>query len=582
MASCSLVKDFTYTVNTDPAEMHGDSVRLTITVNVPEKGIQKKVRAEITPKIGNTAFGTWTVQGEKVTGNGQTVLFKPGGTATFEMAVPYSMDMEATDVKITGKVFKGLKEKMTLPEKKIADATIITPFLVKKEFKMIYEDDAIIRSVDKTKSATINFERGQSNIKPNELKDIDLTDLLVWIKASQLNNKIKINSIEINGYASPDGVEDRNSNLSNERTKSVRTSVISLMKKTKIANYTDTSNYTLQGKGEDFDGFIEKLSLTTSISESDKNLFIRILDMTKDPVKRETEMKYLGQAYTALEKDVFPKIRRADIVVNYTENGLTDEEIMQASINNPSILGVEELLYAAKNLTQDLNEKARIYQLATSNFGSDFRTHNNLGALSFSQNKMADAKKSLEKSNSIKENIAAKNNLAGVVLIQDNRTQAIKLMAQTKSVDAKNTSIVAYNNAILNIMSGNYSKAENNLKDDSFNKALALTLQGKLPQATKVLSAIATTSESLYLKAIISARSGESVDAVVTNLKQAFAKDSNLKTKASKDREFIKFMNDASFTTAVNENSKKELSKSQSSGIFFSKNFILPKRKIFN
>ena len=552
MASCSLVKDFTYTVNTDPAEMHGDSVRLTITVNVPEKGIQKKVRAEITPKIGNTAFGTWTVQGEKVTGNGQTVLFKPGGNPTFEMAVAYSMDMEATDIKITGKVFKGLKEKMTLPEKKIADATIITPFLVKKEFKMIYEDDAIIRSVDKTKSATINFERGQSNIKPNELKDIDLTDLLVWIKASQLNNKIKINSIEINGYASPDGVEDRNSNLSNERTKSVRTSLISLMKKTKIANYTDTSNYTLQGKGEDFDGFFEQLSLTKSISEADKTLFIRVLEMTKDPVKRETEMKNLGKAFIELEKDVFPKIRRANIVVNYTENGLTDEEIMQASINNPSILGVEELLYAAKNLTQDLNEKARIYQLATSNFGSDFRTHNNLGALSFSQNKMADAKKSLEKSNSIKENIAAKNNLAGVVLIQDNRTQAIKLMAQTKSVDAKNSSIVAYNNAILNIMSGNYSKAESNLKDNSFNKALTLTLQGKLPQATIVLNAITTTPESFYLKAIVAARSGESIDVIVTNLKQAFAKDSNLKTKASKDREFIKFMNDATFTAAVN------------------------------
>jgi ribosomal protein L12E/L44/L45/RPP1/RPP2 len=101
-------------------------------------------------------------------------------------------------------------------------------------------------------------------------------------------------------------------------------------------------------------------------------------------------------------------------------------------------------------------------------------------------------------------------------------------------------------------MSGNYSKAENNLKDDSFNKALALTLQGKLPQATKVLSAIATTSESLYLKAIISARNGENVDAVVSKLKQAFAKDSNLKTKASKDREFIKFMNDTTFSSAVN------------------------------
>ncbi len=550
--SCDLVKDFTYTVNPDPLEMHGDSLRFNVIVNIPEKGIQKKIRAEISPKIGNTSIGTWIVQGEKVTGNGKTVLFKPGGTVNFEMVIPYSNDMESADFKITGKVFKGLKEKMTLPEKKIADATIITPYLVKKEFKMIYEEDAIIRSVDKTKSAVINFDRGQSIVKASELKDLDLNDLLVWISTSQLNPKIKINSIDLVGYASPDGVEDKNSNLSNERTKSARASLISLMKKAKIAIYTDTSYYMLQGKGEDFDGFKEQLSLTSSISEADKNLFIRILEMTKDPVQRETEMINLGKSYTELEKDVFPKIRRANIIVNYTENGLTDDEIMQASINNPSVLGVEELLFAAKNLTQDLNEKARIYQLAASNFDSDYRTHNNLGALNFSQNKIADAKKSLEKSNSLKENIAAKNNLAGVVLIQDNRTQAIKLMAQTKSVDTKNSSIVAYNNAILNIMTGNYSKAENNLKDDSFNKALALTLQGKLPQATKVLSAVAITSESLYLKAIISARSGESVDAVVTNLKQAFAKDSNLKTKASKDREFLKFMNDAIFTAALN------------------------------
>ena len=532
--------------------MHGDSLRFNVIVNIPEKGIQKKIRAEISPKIGNTSIGTWIVQGEKVTGNGKTVLFKPGGTVNFEMAVPYSTDMEAADFKITGKVFKGLKEKLTLPEKKIADATIITPYLVKKEFKMIYEEDAIIRSVDKTKSAVINFDRGQSIVKANELKDVDLNDLLVWITTSQLNPKIKINSIDIVRYASPDGVEDKNSNLSNERTKSARASLISLMKKAKIAIYTDTSYYMLQGKGEDFDGFKEQLRLTSSISEADKNLFIRILEMTKDPVQRETEMINLGKSYTELEKDVFPKIRRANIIVNYTENGLTDDEIMQASINNPSVLGVEELLFAAKNLTQDLNEKARIYQLAASNFDSDYRTHNNLGALNFSQNKIADAKKSLEKSNSLKENIAAKNNLAGIVLIQDNRTQAIKLMAQTKSVDAKNSSIVAYNNAILNIMSGNYSKAESNLKDNSFNKALTLTLQGKLPQATIVLNAIPTTPESFYLKAIVAARSGESVDAVVTNLKQAFAKDSNLKTKASKDREFLKFMNDATFTAAVN------------------------------
>ena len=550
--SCDLVKDFTYAVNPDPLEMHGESLQFKVIVNIPEKGIQKKIRAEISPKIGNTSIGTWIIQGEKVTGNGETILFKPGGTAYFNMVIPYSSDMEAADLIITGKVFKGLKEKLTLPEKKIADATIITPRLVKKEFKMIYEDDAIIRSVDKTKSAVINFDRGQSIVKANELKDVDVNDLLVWIKQTQLNPKIKINSIDIAGYASPDGVEDKNSNLSIERTKSARASLISIMKKEKIAGFTDTANYQLQGKGEDFEGFKEQLSLTSTIAEADKNLFIRILEMSKDPIQRETEMINLGKSYTELEKEVFPKIRRANIVINYTENGLTDDEIMQASINNPSVLGVEELLYAAKNLTQELDEKVRIYQLAASNFDSDYRTHNNLGAVYFSQNRVADAKESFEKANSLKDNVSSKNNLAGVVLLNGNKSQAIKLMSQTKSVDPKSSSIVEYNNAILNIMNGNYSTAENNLKDDSFNKALALTLRGKLSQATKVLSAITTTSESLYLKAIISARSGESVDAVVTNLKQAFAKDSKLKTKASKDREFIKFMNDATFTAAVN------------------------------
>jgi hypothetical protein len=55
-----------------------------------------------------------------------------------------------------------------------------------------------------------------------------------------------------------------------------------------------------------------------------------------------------------------------------------------------------------------------------------------------------------------------------------------------------------------------------------------------------------------YLSAVIAARSGESVDAVVNHLKSAFASNPSLKEKASKDREFIKFMKDGTFTSAVN------------------------------
>ena len=552
MVSCSLVKDFTYTVNPNPAEMHGDSVKLTIAVNVPEKGIRKNVRAEITPKIGNTTFGTWTIQGEKVTGNGSTVLFKPGGTTTFEMVVPYSDDMAASDITISGKVFKGLKEKMVLPELKIADATIITPLLVKKEFKMIFEDDTYKFEEIKTKTATINFDRGQSLVKVSELNNQNMKDLTNWLATVQANPKITITSINITGYASPDGVEDRNQSLSQERTETVRTTFINTMKKAKIISHSDNTNYTLDPKGEDFIGFQNQLSKTNSISQNDKDLINRTIQMNTDLDKREEAIKNLGKTWVELEKDVFPQIRRAEIQLNYIEKGLTEVEISQALQNNTSILDIEQLLYAGKNLAKDLNQKVSIYELATSNFSSDYRAHNNLGAVLFNQNRLSDAKTSFEKANSIKDNASSKNNLAGVALLNGNKAQAIKLMAQTKSIAAKNSALVSYNNAILNIIAGDYSKAESNLKDDSFNKALTLTLLGKLPQATIVLNAIPTTPESFYLKAIVAARSGESVDAVVTNLKQAFAKDSNLKTKASKDPEFIKFMNDATFTAAVN------------------------------
>jgi len=552
MASCSLVKDFTYTVNPNPAEMHGDSVRLSISVMVPEKGIQKKVKAEISPKIGNTTFGTWTIQGEKVTGNGRTVLFKPGGTTTFEMVVPYSADMAVADITISGKVFKGLKEKKSLPVIKIADGTIITPFMVKKEFRMIYEDDNYIFEENKTQNVTINFDRGQSLVKDSELNNKKMKDFTNWLSTVQANPKITITSINITGYASPDGVENRNQSLSQQRTESVRSTFITIMKKAKIKSHSDNSNYVLDPKGEDFIGFQDQLNKTNSIAQNEKDLIIRTIQMNTDLDKREEAIKNLGKTWVELEKDVFPKIRRAEIQVNYIEKGLTDEEITQALQNDTVILGIEHLLYAGKNLANDLNQKVKIYELATSNFSSDFRAHNNLGAVLFNQNRMSDAKTSFEKANSIKDNASSKNNLAGVALLNGNKAQAIKLMEQTKSVSAKNSSLLSYNNAILNIMSGNYSKAESNLKDNSFNKALSLTLQGKLPQATIVLNAIPTTPESFYLKAIVAARSGESVDAVVTNLKQAFAKDSNLKTKASKDREFLKFMNDTTFSSAVN------------------------------
>ncbi|MFM6935872.1 MAG: hypothetical protein ACKOXP_10540 [Flavobacteriales bacterium] len=556
LASCDLVKDVTYSVNPNPLEMHADSVKIAITVNVPAKSIKKKAKAEITPKLGSYAIGTWYVNGEKVTENGTTINFKNGGTATFEQTIPYLPEMEAADLVITGKIYKQTKEKDVLPETKIADATIITPYLVNKTFKVLYEQDALVRQFEKTSEATFNFEKGKSEVRATELKDADINALVSWVQAAQSNPKIKINAIEINGYASPDGEVSKNDNLSFDRTETTRTAIIALMKKAKLTAFTDTNMYKLNKYGEDFDGFKSQLAASTTIAEADKNLFVRILEMTKDLEQREKEMINLGKSYTELEKDVFPKIRRAMIVVKYTEFGLTDDELKTAASNNPNALSVEELLFTANKLTTDLNEKARIYGIAAKNFASDYRTHTNLGAANFQLNKMAEAKTAFEKAGSLKDNGITKNNMAASAILDGNRTNAKKLITQAKTAfdskgDATQKTAVNYNQGILNIMDAKYSAADANFTENSYNKALAQVLAGKSDAAKKTLSGLSETAETAYLKAIIAARSNEGADAVVAHLKTAISKNTSLKEKAAKDREFLKIATESSFTNLV-------------------------------
>ncbi len=551
ITSCDLMKDVTYSVAPNPLEMHGDSVAVAVTVNVPAKGLKKKAKVEITPVLGTAKLDTWTIQGEKATANGQSIAFKAGGTATFEDVIAYDPSMEAADLKLTGKIYKGVKEKDALPETKIADATVITPLLVQPAFRMLMAEDKLVRSVQKSVAAEMNYEKGKSDVRANEIKDKDIIDLVAWVVAAQSNPKIVINSIDVKGFASPDGEENKNSSLSIDRSKSGRKAFMDLMKKAKMMQYADSSKYSVNGLGEDFVGFKDQLARTTSISEADKNLFIRILEMSTDAKQRETEMINLGKSYTQLDKEVFPKIRRAVITVNYTENGLTDDELKTASVSNPNSLTIEELLFTAANLTKNINEKAAIYAVAATNYPADHRGHNNLGAVRYIQNMVPDAKKSLETANSISDNGLTKNNLAGVAMTNGDRALAKKLLSQVKD----KTTQLAYNNAVISILEGKYSAAISSLGTEAtFNKALAQVLTGKLDEASKTLAASADkeSADGYYLKAIIAARSNAGVDAVVSSLKSAFAKNPDYKSKAGRDREFIKLMSDASFSAAIN------------------------------
>lgn len=532
--SCDLLKDLDYTVTPDPLEMHGDSVRVKVDITFPEKGIKKKVSAEITPSIGSTPLKPLMVQGEKATGNGTVLQYKAGGKVTYTDVVAYKSDMEVSSLSVTGKVFKGAKEKEQLDVINIADATIITPYLVNKDFRVIYAADEFKRVTEERQFAQINYLKGKSNVRPTELKDKDITEIQSWLTVAQQNPKINIKNIEITGYASPEGEEDKNNSLSTDRSNTGKETVVSIAKKVKNEK-AQTEVYTLKGSGEDYVGFKRELQ-ASSFNEDEKNLILRVLEMYKESSKREEEMRAMGKTFTQLDRDIFPILRRSEINVVYDLTGYSDEELKAISVSNPDSLRLEELLFTA-TLTTDLTEKLRLYQVAAKNFPEDFRPINNIGCVYYEQNKLAEAKTQFEKANGVKDNAISKNNLGAIAGVNGDREKAKQLLDQASGAGDQ----VNYNKGILAIQDGDYATAVSSFGSEaSFNKALAQLLNGDAAAATKTIDSSddKESAQGYYLKAISAKRQGKDSDAT-SNIGKAAAKDASFGEKATRDREFV-------------------------------------------
>jgi len=545
---CQLLKDVDYVATPNPLEMHGDSVRVSVDITFPEKGIHRKAAAEIVPMLGTHALKTVRVQGEKSTGNGEVIQYKAGGKVTYTDMFAYSADMENSDLSITGKIYKGEKEKGEIPATKIADATIITSLLVNKDFKVIVAKDQFHRVTEETFMSQINYAKGKSAVSTSEMRQDDIVAFEAFLNNAQTDTKVSIKTINITGYASPEGEEDKNNTLSTDRANAGKESSMKIGKKAENEAATGEDVYSLKGSGEDYDGFKLALENDSIMNEDDKNLVLRVLSTITNSTEREQAMRDLGKTFTYLDKNIFPALRRAEMIAVYDQTGFSDEELIALSASNPDTLNLEELLFTAA-LSTDLNEQLRVYKIAEGRYTDDYRAINNVGAVLYMQNKVSEAKSQFEKANGVEDNVISKNNLAAIAGLAGEREKSMELLGQASGAGSE----VSYNKGILNIQDGDYADAISNFGSDaSFNKALAEVLNDNASNAVTTLdaSADAETAQGYYLKAVAAANQDD-LQGIVNNLKSCFAKDGSYKAKAGKDREFMKYMENTSFTALM-------------------------------
>lgn len=546
LSSCSskldeLSADY-FTVTPQVLEAVGGKVPATIDGKFPEKYFNKKAVVEVTPVLkweGGQAVGQSAVfQGEKVEGNDQTIAYKAGGNYTMKTVFDYVPEMAKSELYLEFTAKIGDKE-VAIPAVKVADGVISTSEIVAQTVataNVALGEDAFQRIIKEKHDANIMFLIQQANVRSSELKTAKAFQEEVKAIGEAANKQIT--NIEISAYASPDGSLDLNQGLAEKRQDATAKVVNRNLKKDKMEANVDTK-YT----AEDWEGFQE---LVSKSNIQDKELILRVLSMYKEPEQREQEIKNISSVYSALADEILPQLRRSRLTLNYEIIGKSDEEIANLAETNAKELSLEELLYAA-TLAKDAAKKEAIYTKATQLFPNDYRAFNNLGKLAYEAGDMDKAENLLKKALSVKENPEANMNLGLVELAKGKAADAESYLAKAAGNPELNEAL-----GNLYVAQGQYEKAVNAFGDAKTNSAaLAQILSKDYNKAKATLAAVANPDGyTSYLNAVIGAKTNNA-SMVISNLKDAVAKDSSLAKKAATDLEFAKYFTNADFLSII-------------------------------
>lgn len=526
-----------FSVVPNPLESHAGQVSATINGTFPEKYLKKKAVVTVTPELrygdGQVARGTSaTFQGEKVEGNDQTISYLTGGHYTMKSNFNYVPEMHKSELYLTFDAKVGNKQK-DVPAVKVADGVIATSELAGQTLKSAQActaPDAFQRVTEQKQEANIKFLIQQATLRKSELKNNSVTEFVDLLKKINADKEgLNLSSVEVASFASPDGGEELNDKLANQRKNNTEKYVNQQLKATKNTGAEVETKYTAQ----DWEGFQE---LVKASDIQDKDVILRVLSMYKDPEEREQQIKNLSSAFRELADGILPQLRRSRMTINYEVIGRDDDQINAQLKEDASKLSVEEMLYAA-TLTDNANEQASIYKKTTEVYPNDCRAYNNLATLEYAKGNYDAAKQYAQKALSINGNSGEANANMGLLALQSGDVNT----AENYIAKAGNANGVAEVLGNLHLAQGKYAQAEQDLSNVNSNSAaLAQIMNKNYAAAAKTLSNVKNSDSTTdYLKAVLAARQGNNSDAA-TALRNAISKDSSYAKYAAEDLELSK------------------------------------------
>ena len=509
-------------VKCEPAvlEVVAGEINASVSVTYPADYFHPKAVLEVTPVIvfdgGEVKMEPFMFQGEKVKDNYQVVP-AAGTTVTKDVKFTYAPGMENCYLELRG-VVSHKKDKIDLPTKKVADGANTTYMLICKKANLPLKADNYQEIIKQTEEGQVLYQINSSVVRNSETKSQSVKDFLAAVEAVKAHERKTLVSTDVVAYASPDGKEDQNNKLSDNRSKSAEKAFNKVTKKNPFGVPVNVTSV-----GEDWEGFQE---LVAASDLEDKDLIIRVLSMYSDPAVREQEIKNMSAVYKTLAKNVLPELRRARFIANVEFTNYSNDELLKLIEENIDVLDETALLRAA-TLVKENDQKIALYKKAVEKFNS-VNGQYNLAVTYIKADKLAEAKEALAKC----AHDADWSNAMGVIALREN-----DLAKATNHFKGANNKAAQKNLAVVDVLNGDYAAAAAKLGEcKCFNAALVALLNGNYAPAAALTC---ECPQVAYLKAVAAARQGDA-EGVKTNL-EAAKKCDKLAARAEKDIEFAQY-----------------------------------------
>jgi len=231
----------------------------------------------------------------------------------------------------------------------------VLPPLVEPVYSLSYVTPPVeeVKQRSETYTARINFEVGKSvllrNFK-NNAQVLDDVDKIVNEIRNDAN--LTVNEFRVVGFASPEGNEQSNMKLSENRARAF----VSYMRD----RYNiPTGSIKVDWKGEDWEG-LRKVVNESNIS--DKSQILGAIDES-NVQQRKNKMKQLS-SYQMLLRDYYPPLRRNEYTIAYVARNFTIDEAKQLIHSKPQHLSLNEMFLVANTYPSTSKEFKEVFDIA--------------------------------------------------------------------------------------------------------------------------------------------------------------------------------------------------------------------------